>query len=155
MTIDWVKEVLIVWGLSKRRIDFGGIEYKRTDGERKWHWDGWPPRSIQGKSKDEGEGASHTADGQHYPEVLVGDALLVARALYGAPEQLRDLAYVHYVVPKQLASVKEKQFELGYKNGKAYYDNLSRLHLWISARWDVPHGTRNGERLTTNYLTQT
>lgn len=53
MTIDWVREVLIVWGLQRRRMDLGGVEYER-EGVRKWHWDGWPPRSIQGKSKDEG-----------------------------------------------------------------------------------------------------
>jgi hypothetical protein len=154
MTIDWVREVLIVWGLQRRRMDLGGVEYER-EGVRKWHWDGWPPRSIQGKSKDEGEGASHTADGQHYPEVLTGDGLNVSRSLTGAPTVLRDIAYVHYVVPKKLASVKEKQHQLGYRNSKSYYDDLSRLHVWIAARWDTPHGRESGDNVTTNYRAQT
>lgn len=142
--IDWVKEVLIVWGLQKRRIEAGGVTYE-VDGEKKFHADGWPPRSIQGKSKDEGEGASHTADGQHYPEGLTGDALNVARALYGAPEPLRKIAREHYVVPKSVAPVKTKMARLGYGDKKAYYSDLGKLHIWIAARWDVPRETIRGD----------
>jgi hypothetical protein len=153
-TIDWVREVLIVWGLQRRRIEAGGVPYE-CEGEPRWHEDGWPPRSIQGKSKDEGEGASHTADGQHYPEALTGDALNVSRALCGAPEPLRKIAREHYVVPKSAAPVKEKMHRLGYGDKKAYYADLGKLHIWIAARWDVPHGTKRGDTVPTNYQLQT
>lgn len=152
--IAWVKEVLIVWGLQKRRIEAGGVAYE-VDGQKKWHADGWPPRSIQGKSKDEGEGASHTADGQHYPEGLTGEALNVARALYGAPEALRNLAREHYVIPKADSPVKEKMHRLGYRDKKAYYADLGKLHVWIAARWDVPHGAIRGDNVPTKYSAQT
>jgi hypothetical protein len=154
MTIDWVKEVLIVWGLQRRRILAGGIAYQ-SEGQTKWHADGWPPRSIQGKSKDEGEGASHTADGQHYPEVYTGDGLLVSRALYGAPERLRKIAHEHYAVPKSDAPVKSKMHRLGYTDKKAYYADLGQLHIWIAARWDVPHGTIRGDAVPTISAAQT
>lgn len=152
--IDWVKEVLIVWGLQRRRRDLGGIAYQR-EGEQRWHWDGWPPRSIQGKSKDEGEGASHTAEGQHYPEGMTGEGLEVARALHGAPEAIQAVAYVHYVIPKQVASIKEKTHELGYANSKAYYNDLDRLHIWIAARFDAPRGTKVGDAIPTRFQLQT
>jgi hypothetical protein len=151
MTIDWVGEALRDWGFQRRRIDLGGNAYE-IEGVRKWHWDGWPPRSIQGKSKDEGEGASHTADGQHYPEVLQGDGLKAARAMVGAPEVLRSIAYVHYVIPKHVASVKEKIAELRYPYPRAYYSDLGRLHIWVAARWDVPRETIREHNVVTEYL---
>jgi len=140
MTIDWVGEALREWGYQRRRLDLGGYG-AHSEGVTRWHWDGWPARSVQGKSKDEGEGASYTADGQHYAEVLLGDGLKVARALNSAPEKLRDLAYVHYVIPRHVAITKQKISELKYSNARAYYTDLGRLHVWVAARWDVPRET--------------
>jgi len=150
--IDWVKDALIFWGLQCRRIEYGGIQYDTPEGEKKWHVDGWPKRSIQGKSKDEGEGAGHTAAGQHFEEVLTGDALKVWRALFDAPEALRDLAWVHYVVPKQILATKQKIAHLGYPYPKAYYATMGKLHTWVAARWDVPRGTNNGNNVASEYL---
>ena len=137
MELEWVREAMIIWGLARRRIDMGGKQYTAPDGGRRWHLDGWPTRSIQGKTKDEGEGAGQGATGQHYPEVMTGDALLVHRALYGAPARLQDIGYAHYVIPREVASVKEKQRQLGYANARAYYHDINRLHVWVAARWDT------------------
>jgi hypothetical protein len=135
--IDWIDEALFAWGIQRRRIDTGGREVGKGD-LAAWHADGWPLRSIAGKAKDEGMGASHVGSSQHYAEVLTGDALVVSRALRGAPEDLQRVVYAHYVIPKRATPTKEKIRILGYKHRTAYYDDIHRAHVWVAARWDVP-----------------
>lgn len=144
--IDWVDEAMYAWGIQRRRIDLGGHPVGK-DGP--WHFDGWPTRSIAGKARDEGMGASHVGAAQVYPEVLTGDAINVSRALLSAAEDMRRVAWAHYVVPKKLVPTKEKIRHLGYKHRTAYYDDLHRVHVWVAARWDVPRETNCRDTVAT------
>lgn len=139
--IDYIDDAMYEWGIQRRRIDSGGQVRKRPDGSEYYHIDGWPDRSIAGKTRDDGMGASHSAAAQFYPEVLTGDALRVSRALWGAPERLRKVAYAHYVIPKRQCPIKAKVDALGYGSRKAYYVDLAAAQVWVAARWDVPRET--------------
>lgn len=143
--IEWVHEAMYTWGIQRRRLDLGGRPI--NDG---WHVDGWPSRSIAGKTKDEQMGASHVATKQVYPEVLTGEALQVSRALATASEAMRRLAYAHYVVPKKELPTKKRITYLGYKHRTAYYNDLHQMHVWVAARWNVPHETECFDTVATN-----
>jgi len=147
--IDWIDDAMYEWGVQRRRIDSGGQVRKRPDGSEYYHVDGWPDRSIAGKTRDEGMGASHSATQQFYPEVLTGDALRVSRALHGAPERIRRVSYAHYVIPKRQVATKQKINLLGYGCRKSYYVDLAAAQVWVAARWDVPRGTVCGDSVPT------
>ncbi len=146
--IDGIDDAMFQWGIQRRRIDAGGKTVGRGESEG-WHVDGWPSRSIAGKTRDERDGASHIGQTQHFAEVLTGEALIVARAMQGMPERLRKVAYAHYVVPKRQTPTKEKVRLLGYKHRTAYYDDLHSVHLWVQARWQVPRDTDCSDSVAT------
>lgn len=67
-------------------------------------------------------------------EVLTGDGLRVARAVAGAPADVRDVLAVHYVLR---GPVRQKAQWVGARDRRQYYGQLARAHTWIEARWEL------------------
>ena len=42
---------------------------------------------------------------------------------------LQNIAFVHYVIPKEDAHVKQKASYLGYPDVRAYYRDMDKLHI--------------------------
>lgn len=137
--IDWIDQAGKAWGTQRRRILLGGYSH---DGG--FHHDGYPARSILAKLREEREGAAHanTGTGQHYAEVLRGDALAFRRALDGAPGWAVAVATMRYVVPKRGMPTKAKVQEIRKEHpeincAQRFYEALERLHVYLQARWPV------------------
>lgn len=86
---------------------------------------------------------------QFTEEGHLGEGLLIALALVGAPEGLRAIAFVHYAITGYNA--KGKAARLGLSRPE-YFRYLDKLHYWLAGRIfqpDVPlrslnsAGTRN------------
>jgi DNA-directed RNA polymerase specialized sigma24 family protein len=109
------------WARAKLRIWNGG------DG--KGHEDGWPASSIAGRIRDEGEGLGQGAIRQHYAEVMVGEALIVARALDGMAFGQRLALHLHYLTG---ASAREKARFVGVSKA-GYWTLLGVAHNRVAA----------------------
>jgi hypothetical protein len=108
MTEEWVLSMCKTWARQKARVWLGG---------HGGHVDGWPPISMAGKLREELEGAGQGKIEQHFAEVLVGDALLVQRAIEDMPWSMRLVLHLHYLA---MGNVKEK----------AAFAAVSRAHYW-------------------------
>ncbi len=157
MIIQWVKDVMTVWGIQVRRRELGGRTHPtepadgKADPFRDWHIDGYAQASVAGKAFDARGGDVGAGFDRKFPEGLLGDALKVSIALKGAPMHLQNIAFVHYVIPKDDAHVKQKANKLGYPDVRAYYRDMDKLHIWVEARWpDVPHGTKDAHDMRTS-----
>lgn len=125
MTDTVLRELLRKWARQYLRMQRGGILF--PDGT--WLVDGWPEKS-----------ASHFSDKalprgnlvQHFPEVYTGDAVLIWRALGGAPERVKTMIVLHYVVrsgAKRAAAVMKI-------SKQRYWQLLEVSHAYIQARLD-------------------
>lgn len=152
MRIDWVEDAAIVWGIQKRRLEFGGYFH----GDNKFHFDGSSARSVAGKIFEEGDGASAGGTTRRFAEGLTGDALLFRRAMVGLQEHRVYLLTYKYVIPKRWMQMKCKVqalcdlFPEKFTCKQAVYDDIGMTHVWISARWpNVPQGANVPELVAT------
>ena len=120
MTEAWVQEMCRRWARAKLRIWNGG------DG--KGHEDGWPASSIAGRIREEGEGSGQGPLRQHYAEVMVGEALIVARAIEGMAFGQRLCLHLHYLTK---APVREKAKFVGISPA-GYWSLLGVAHGQIA-----------------------
>jgi hypothetical protein len=83
--ISWVHCALKDWGRAQYWLMFKG--------------DGYPSRSMLGKLLEEGAvGAATNQFTREFPEVLVGENLIVANAVKTLSEKPRAVVSVHYVL---------------------------------------------------------
>lgn len=124
--IECVKEMCRVWGAQKR--------YKLTSKEQ-----GWNGASTIEKFKQmqDGAGAGTQRVSQFMEESFIGDALLVHRALQGAPETINVIVFAHYV---ERGKAKQKAFTLGVSVAE-YWRQLENAHYWIAAKLPVVETT--------------
>lgn len=139
--IDAIDEMCRVWGAQKSAM---------LRGENQ----GWPGESILAKFRDSQYDQKSepvlrqkqlTAKGrqtftprpiQFTEEGHTGEGLMVARALADAPEALRAIVFVHYVILApfgQRSPAKYKARVLGLSVAE-YWRYLDRAHYWIAAR---------------------
>lgn len=130
--IDWVDELARVWAPVHKRILFG------QDLGR------WPSRSVMGRIRDEWGsfgGSNNTRPKQDFPEVYLGDALLLQRAVrepFPMDWDLYCTLVVHYCLPSK---VKEKPEQLRVLIGleeevkyREYWQYMDRAHHFLSGR---------------------
>jgi hypothetical protein len=118
--IDAIDEMCRVWGAQKRHM----INSREQ---------GWTPQSVIAKFRELHDAAgSSTQQLVQFPEEgHLGEGLMVARALYDAPETLRRIVFIHYVVPRVRAKMKADALHLSMPE---YWRQIDRAHYWIAAR---------------------
>lgn len=117
--IDAIDEMCKVWGAQKLYI---------LNGQQ-----GWTPQSVIVRFREMRDGAgSRTERLTQFPEEgHLGEGLLIARAMMDAPEALRAIVYVHYVIPRVRSKIKAQTLGLAIPE---YWRYLDRAHYWIAAR---------------------
>ena len=121
--IDAIHQMCQTWGAQKAYI------LRSTE-------QGWSPQSAIARFREMRDGAgSSTQRLMQFPEDgHTGEGLMVARALFAAPEDLRIVVFAHYVVPR--VGVKTKAQDIGL-SVPMYWRTLDRAHYWIAARMTV------------------
>lgn len=117
--LEAVKEMGRTWGAQKR--------YMLTSKEQ-----GWNPQSTIARFKEmkDGAGSGTHKLTQFTEEAHTGDGLLFARALSGAPYEINQIAWLHFV---SLGKAKQKAHTLGVSTAE-YWRRVGELQIWIAAR---------------------
>lgn len=113
------------WGMVRRRIDTGRF------GEAS-DWLGAVRCTIAEKRDLHAGATSNGRVVQRFPEVMEGEALIVARAFQCMPITLREVLYVHYVIPSR-ATVKMDRMGISPKH---YWDRLGRAKSYVAGWLD-------------------
>ncbi len=118
--ISWVDCVLKNWGRAQYWLMFKG--------------DGYPSRTILGKLVEEGAvGAACNQYTREFPEVLMGENLIVANAVKTLAEKPRAIVSVHYVL-RLPARVKYTRIGI---SREMYYDTISAAHITLANAIDA------------------
>jgi hypothetical protein len=143
--IPAIDDMCRVYGAQARRKKEGGYAYmgvdpRTGDAEEKRHEDGWPDKSPQERwqSMQDAAGSGTFIVSQFPEESFTGDGRDVWREVQNAPERLRAILEVHYVMRGKVNA----KFHLCAATRDRYYHNLDRLHQFLAARLlthDVPH----------------
>lgn len=141
--IDWIDSMCKAWGRCSRSIISGA----NSAGDIQ----GYPTRDTierarQGMLNMKDRGGPH---GQHFAEVRVGDALVIANAMKQTPlmpEALQAALFVHYVVrAKPELRVKVLARYIGRARDREamphaeYWRLLDRAHYFLLSRIPAPN----------------
>jgi hypothetical protein len=118
--ISWVDCVLKNWGRAQYWLMFKG--------------NGYPSRTILGKLLEEGAvGAACNQYTREFPEVLMGENLIVANAVKTLAEKPRAIISVHYVL-RLPARVKYTRIGIPREH---YYETISAAHISLANAIDA------------------
>ena len=113
--ISWVHCALKDWGRAQWWLMFKG--------------DGFPTRTMLGKLMEEGaHGASSSQYTREFPEVLMGENLVVGNAVKTLSEVPRAIISAHYVIR---LPARTKYTRAGISR-EMYYDTISNAHIQIA-----------------------
>lgn len=144
--IAWVKHVCQIWGQEQRRNLLGG-RWVRSVGDRQWHFDGYPSRSMSDKIFREHSAAMSGAVIQHFDDVLSPDGWTVQRVYQTLPETQRVMMVGQYVARaywKTVCAAAGFVEPDGRLAKDRYYDTWDRIHTRIEA---APRETDIRERI--------
>ena len=86
-------------------------------------------RSTLGQRRDLHAGARTNRVEQHWPEVYVGDALMVNQAFHAMTPRMQSFMDVHYVYP---GDVDDKAPALCVSR-ETYFEEIREIRAWIEA----------------------
>jgi len=126
---DWLPPMIRTWAREKQRIATGCrvVPPSSADENEGKHFDGWPSTSICASMFEGGRGGPVH---QHFPEVFEGEALVIWRALVGAPIEVFEVIHVHYLTPPP---THRRAAQLGLSE-RAYYNQLERAYFYLAGR---------------------
>ena len=118
--IEAVREMGRTWGAQKRYME-------RKDNEQ-----GWNPRCAIVRFQEQQDAAASRTQRvtQFMEEAHTGDGLMFARALNGAPYELNEIAYIHFV---SIGKAKQKAAVMQISNAE-YWRRVGELNIWVAAR---------------------
>lgn len=124
--IDGVREMCKTYGAQQRYKLFSNAQ-------------GWNGVSMLEKFKTmfDGAGSGTQRVTQFREESFVGDGLLVHRALHGAPLQVNEIIFIHYVIPGR----SKQKIPLSGKSTAEYWRDVENAHYWIAAKLPVVETT--------------
>lgn len=138
--IDWVDAACIAWGRVTRWI----VNGRRHKGELLV--EGYPSTDTIAKARDGLLSMGAGVVRQHFPEVRVGDALDVARAMRGEPDgsppsspmplELSTTMFAEYVAAggvRQRVELVGEYLRVELTRTE-YYRNVDRAHYFLSGR---------------------
>ena len=109
------------WAAIRRQIDAG--EFKHASDQL------GATRCTLAEKRDLHHGSRTQKPVQHWPEVMTGDALAVARAWHRMNLTLREILAVHYGV-RAPSKVKVARLGIG---PRLYWDRLARAKTYVEA----------------------
>jgi hypothetical protein len=120
---DWVDMLCIAWA-EQRRKALGIILPKMLEPHERLG----KLTCTLGAVRDEGEGAAYSGKTQNWPEVYLGDALLVHRCWCGMPRPWAEVMHVHYVW-RELSA--KSRIDLLLLDFTEYYSRLNLLKVHV------------------------
>lgn len=124
---EWLTPMMTTWRAQTLRIWTGRREFSRGVA----HVDGWPTVTLLGRIRNEGEGASSGgARGQHWPEVYLGDGLLIRRGIEGMPYQPKTVLYAKWLSHEP---VREQARLIGVSTA-TYWSLLDCSYFYLAGR---------------------
>lgn len=129
-------------------------QIRKQKAARSFHEQGWTPQSVLAKFREMRDGAGSSTQRevlQFTEEGHTGEGLLVARALSDAPEVLRGVTFVHYVIPDVRSKIKAQTLNISVPE---YWRHIDRAHYWIAARMTLDRSYSSQVVETTCHLSQ-
>ncbi len=125
--ISWVDGVLKNWGRAQYWLMFKG--------------NGFPARTILGKLMEEGAvGAACNQYTREFPEVLMGENLIVANAVKTLSEEPQTVIRAHYVIRMP---AKQKYSFAGITKYR-YYEIIDQAHVKLANAIDAQDARISG-----------
>jgi hypothetical protein len=120
---DWTDMLCIAWA-EQRRKALGIILPKMLEPYERVG----KLTCTLGAVRDEGEGAAYSGKTQNWPEVYLGDTLLVHRCWCGMPRPWAEVMHVHYVWRELPIKSRADSLFLDFTE---YYQRLTHLKVHV------------------------
>lgn len=112
-------------------------QLRALEGVRRWadgdtHEDGFSDISVSAFAREGGSTGGSGVTNQHFEEVFTGDSLLIWRILRDAPDEVREIAFAHYVA----SGDSNKKARALHISRTEYWERIKCSHYYIGGRLD-------------------